>query len=274
MKYVRRFGPWAVLALVGCGGTAFTSGPGEPDGSVADDGGSSADASDGALPPADAGPDGASCVTATIRFEVQAASGKSFCIGGNSLACATDWLTVRPAQGGDSLPIDLPCVTQCGACMPEACPASCAAPSELPAGGAMRTWNGTYYAAGTCGNGLACVTPSCALPGRYVATMCGYAKTGPDTSVGACASVSTATCIDVPFAWPPAQDGAVVSGTLGGSPTDAGACCPAGSDLHACTFTDGGTGLACHDPALGCASSTVCGQGCDPVVMGRCADGG
>jgi hypothetical protein len=53
---------------------------------------------------------------------------------------------------------------------------------------------------------------------------------------------------------------------------DSGACCPAGYDLYACTFADGGTGQACHNPAMGCASSTTCGLGCDPVVNGRCGE--
>jgi hypothetical protein len=40
--------------------------------------------------------------------------------------------------------------------------------------------------------------------------------------------------------------------------------------MYACTEADGGQGLACHNPGLGCASSLTCGSGCDPVVTGRC----
>lgn len=47
-------------------------------------------------------------------------------------------------------------------------------------------------------------------------------------------------------------------------------CCPANFDMYSCQQPDGGMGLACHNPAMGCASSAVCGQGCDPVVSGRC----
>jgi hypothetical protein len=54
---------------------------------------------------------------------------------------------------------------------------------------------------------------------------------------------------------------------------DAGACCPAGWLMYGCTFPDGGAGLACHNPALGCPSSLTCGEGCDAVVVGRCAGG-
>ena len=53
--------------------------------------------------------------------------------------------------------------------------------------------------------------------------------------------------------------------------SDAGlACCPTGFVLYGCTEPDGGAGFACHNPALGCASSLTCGQGCDPQVSGRC----
>jgi hypothetical protein len=43
-----------------------------------------------------------------------------------------------------------------------------------------------------------------------------------------------------------------------------------GWDLYACTYANGTAGQACHNPQLGCASSTTCGLGCDPVVTGRC----
>ncbi len=75
----------------------------------------------------------------------------------------------------------------------------------------------------------------------------------------------------------------VVTGRCGGSSVgteDGGSggpetCCPAGWDLYSCTFTDGGSGQACHNPELGCASSSTCGEGCDQVVTGRCeSDGG
>jgi hypothetical protein len=49
-----------------------------------------------------------------------------------------------------------------------------------------------------------------------------------------------------------------------------GACCPTNFNLYSCEKPNGGTGFACHNPALGCASSQVCGQGCDPEVSGRC----
>src|SRR5579883_1812720 len=84
MASIRRWGAFALFTVVGCGGAAFSTG--SPDAS-GDDGGHLPDASDGAT-------DAGACVTATVTFELRAASGKSFCVGGNALACATDWLSV------------------------------------------------------------------------------------------------------------------------------------------------------------------------------------
>ena len=47
-------------------------------------------------------------------------------------------------------------------------------------------------------------------------------------------------------------------------------CCPEGWSMYDCAWPDGGKGLACHNPAMGCASSMTCGQGCDKVVSGVC----
>lgn len=54
------------------------------------------------------------------------------------------------------------------------------------------------------------------------------------------------------------------------APSAAPRCCPPSFDMYSCQEQDGGTGLACHNPALGCASTLACGQGCDPQVSGRC----
>jgi hypothetical protein len=66
---------------------------------------------------------------------------------------------------------------------------------------------------------------------------------------------------------PAGQDNGLTTGDGG---ADAGNCCQTGFDLYACTYSDGGAGFACHNPAQGCASSTTCGEGCDPVVSGAC----
>jgi hypothetical protein len=47
-------------------------------------------------------------------------------------------------------------------------------------------------------------------------------------------------------------------------------CCPATWNLYSCQQQDGSSGLACHNPMLGCASSLICGTGCDFQVIGQC----
>jgi len=47
-------------------------------------------------------------------------------------------------------------------------------------------------------------------------------------------------------------------------------CCPAGWSMYACQEENGSSGFNCHNPKLGCASSDVCGAGCDLEVSGRC----
>jgi hypothetical protein len=112
------------------------------------------------------------------------------------------------------------------------------------------TATGTCFVAPQLGcNGA---SPGCACDGAEVNIVCnglpsGYAP-APLLHQGACADSGTTVAA-----------------------ADGGACCPSGWDLYSCTDADGGAGSACHNPQLGCASSLICGQGCDPVVTGRCA---
>jgi hypothetical protein len=297
------FGLWSLgtVAFVGCGGSAFivTHDNGGPaDGSSANDSGATPDAgaqadgrndvsagddatdegtSDAA--PVDGGADApdATCVPGTITFEMQEAPGntKSYCVGGRALSCATDWLSIRHGTSGASVSIDQGCVADCNSCQPVACPALCALPSRLPTAGVKRDFDGTYFAPGTCGAGLTCQTRSCAAPGRYVATMCAYEDVGGGEAGGCTSTAPTPTCVEVAFEWPPAGGSAVIVGTLKSTAIgDGGACCPTGWDLYSCTYPEGGTGFACHDPARLCAGSLTCGVGCDFIVTGRCADSG
>jgi hypothetical protein len=94
-------------------------------------------------------------------------------------------------------------------------------------------------------------SPGCACDGTEVNIVCN----GLPNGYAPAPLLHTGRCVDSG----PASDGG-----------DAGACCPVGWDLYSCTFPDGGAGSACHNPQLGCASSSICGQGCDPVVTGRC----
>jgi hypothetical protein len=100
--------------------------------------------------------------------------------------------------------------------------------------------------------------------------MCAY-RAVPDAGAPGCTPGPTPTCAEVSFDWPPASGQATVSADL----QDAGAspCCPASWVLYACSYPDGGAGFNCHNPALGCASSTTCGEGCDSAVSGRCDAG-
>jgi hypothetical protein len=98
--------------------------------------------------------------------------------------------------------------------------------------------------------------------------MCAYRASG-DAGLPYCNPEPTPTCVEAAFDWPPASEQSTVSASI----DDAGACCPTGWLLYACTYTDGGAGSNCHNPALGCASSSTCGAGCDFAVAGRCTDG-
>ncbi len=57
---------------------------------------------------------------------------------------------------------------------------------------------------------------------------------------------------------------------VGGTCEPPRTCCPSGWQLYSCTDVDGGAGFNCHNPALGCPSSTTCGGGCDTRVTGTC----
>ena len=89
---------------------------------------------------------------------------------------------------------------------------------------------------------------------------------------------------EVPIGLQGQDGGSSSSGSSGGSGSSSsssgsstsgssGDCCPDGWDLYACSFADGGAGMACHNPAMGCASSSTCGSGCDAVVSGSCSGG-
>jgi hypothetical protein len=208
-------------------------------------------------------------------MDIAAGTSTTYCSGG---ASCSDWLSIIPTGGAGALTIDQPCLATCGTCQPVSCPEIACAASPVPPAGEKRTWDGTFYASGTCGQALACVTPSCASPGHYIARMCADADSMPDAALGGCLGATSATCVDVDFDWPPAGGEATVIGTLGAPGTsagsDAGTCCPASWDMYSCDAADGGMGLACHDPSLQCAQSVICGKGCDSVVTGRCGDGG
>ena len=210
------------------------------------------------------------CSASPVTFTLHAPPGYAdqYCVGAPS-ACSTEWLTVV-APDGTPLALDAPCVASCSDCQPVGCPASCALPNPLGEQGVQRTWSGAYHAASTC-NGMACAAPACAAPGHYTAKMCVYARDGAGPIPLACNPVAEPTCATLGFDWPPPDGGAAaVEGHVGVVPDGGLACCPSGWSLYGCTYPDGGAGQACHNPQLGCASSTVCGEGCDMLVEGAC----
>jgi len=113
--------------------------------------------------------------------------------------------------------------------------------------------------------------------------VCGFPASDGCSAAGTCFAKPGAVC----EAYSPgcACDGSTITVICTGLPegyvekplahagdcADAGAdCCPVGWSMYDCTFPDGGAGKACHNPALGCASSSTCGEGCDAVVTGQC----
>jgi hypothetical protein len=221
----------------------------------------------------DAGLDASACPGASIAFSIRASNPADFC-GGAPTTCTNEWLEIVGPAG--PLAIDRPCLPECDACQPVGCPALCAAPSPMPPEGRARVWDGTIYPSGVCGTSVSCTSRSCAGPGHYTATMCAYHRSAKDAPL--CQSEVAPTCARIAFDWPPPSGTAAVEGWVDSGPTpdagaDAGACCPANWLMYGCTYSDGGAGLSCHNPALGCASSTTCGAGCDTAVAGRCTGG-
>jgi hypothetical protein len=263
----------ALLAiLTACSGSVSGEGDAGPPSDATTDTMADADAG------AESAADGNACAQGSITFQMQATAGSSqrYCLGAPN-SCSSEWLSVLGPDGG-AIQISAPCQAQCGTCMGVACPLICAIPSPMPDGGARQTWYGNAFNAGTCGpSHLTCVDPVCLSAGNYVARMCAYPDSSQDGGVFTCSPAATPTCTDVTFAWPPPGGSGVAQGTIPGDaapPADGGACCPSGWSMYSCTFSGGGQGLACHNPALGCASSLTCGLGCDTVVTGRCDDGG
>ena len=133
----------------------------------------------------------------------------------------------------------------------------------------------------TIGGGGACTQDTdCAAD-----QMCGFATADACSAAGQCFARPGAMC----QAYSPgcACDGTTINVACTGLPggyasaplahagecSDSGAadCCPVGWSFYDCTFPDGGIGHACHNPAMGCASSSICGEGCDQVVSAVCS---
>ena len=168
----------------------------------------------------DDGGEAPTCPRASVTFALKAAPENTarWCVGTD---CTREWLTiVDPA--GEEHEIDRPCLPDCDGCEPVGCPASCAAPSPLPAEGVQRTWTGDYFATGACAASGACTSSVCAPSGRYVAKMCVSRDLGTDPSIPICSASSTRTCARVAFDWPPAPGVTIVTGVVGSATESAG----------------------------------------------------
>jgi len=152
------------------------------------------------------------CTSASVVFEIKSAPGTQYCAGN---ACSDDWFTVHPADGAATLNVQSGCRTDCASCTQKACPALCDPPSRVVSGGLRHGWDGTHFDDGTCGAGTSCTLPACAPAGRYIATMCAYKEIALDS--GPCVGAEAATCVDVPFDWPPTNLGNTVQGIVGDS---------------------------------------------------------
>jgi hypothetical protein len=142
-------------------------------------------------------------------------------------------------------------------------PSTCTTNADCGAGGLCGYASLSACAAtGTCfaTSGPVCdlFSPGCGCDGTEIDVAC----TGLPSGYVSKPLLHTGVCTDA---------GAPDGGTSDAGPSDAGSdCCPTGWGLHACKQPDGGAGMACHNPQLGCASSATCGEGCDRVVTGRC----
>ena len=145
-----------------------------------------------------------------------------FCTSAPNMCGGGVSLTVLDAEG-QVVTMALGCgLRNCASCSDAGCPPFCGFSTLIPSSGLGVTWPGTRWLPGTCGENVACFSPSCAEHGSYGARMCGYAMTGTGGVGGAAAlpvpvspceqlASKTPTCVDVPFQYPPSG---VVSGVL------------------------------------------------------------
>jgi len=194
-------GSVGVGASVGVGG--FTGTGGSPGvggstgmGGTSGTGGSTGTGGTGGGPP--------ECAMQTVSFKMVAGgtpTAGDYCVG---LSCGLTWLSIK-TQAGQPVDFGGGCITTCGDCKPVVCAGTgaCAAPHRMNPNGEQQTWNGQYWTRSTCGAGIACSNAQCATPGsHFVATMCAYPSTNPDSGSFICTSTNTPTCVDVPFDYP------------------------------------------------------------------------
>ncbi len=140
--------------------------------------------------------DGGECGSGQVTFQV-AAPGGVWAVAdwfGADYGCF--WLTLSNADGS-VLDLDNPTEVKvdCRDCTSKGRAIGCGYEPVGDAGVSI-TWNGEHFTLGTCGStSTTCAAPTCAPPGQYVATMCGFPESGSGPQ----------QCIEVPFTYPSAS---------------------------------------------------------------------
>ncbi|HEX3776400.1 MAG TPA: hypothetical protein VHV51_18135 [Polyangiaceae bacterium] len=210
-------------ALSACGGSA-SEGAGNSSGGTTGSAGNGGSA--GSI--SQAGNGGSACGSDSITFKLLVAptSSTNYCVGGETYSCLLDyWLTILRADGTPLLISGGECESSCGQCEELPCSAICFEPTPIPDGGVEAEFIGAYVTSATCGAGISCLNGGCATPGNYVARMCGTAEKTAETGCSNIDRNDPPSCVDVPFSWPPATSGTVITGTIGADDetVDAGA---------------------------------------------------
>jgi hypothetical protein len=145
---------------------------------------------------AEAGPLG----SATIEFQVS--TSKSYCEQGQCGASSS--IAIKDATGAVLARSAGDCYTPCDTCRMLPCPGYACQSRGYAISGETLTWDGTYYAASTCGTAVSCRDRRFAAAGTYTAVMCAKPGTlaNDASQVPQCTNVGPAECVEVPFAFP------------------------------------------------------------------------
>jgi hypothetical protein len=160
---------------------------------------------------------GVSPGTVTLRLELS--NTPSFCDVVSQCGVGTSHFSFRTVSG-EALEIGTRyCATDCSTCARLPCPAipACATPTVGQLVTEVETsWDGSYVASGTCGNGVACVSQRFVRPGRYDAHLCATPGmvTTSETTGSPCTPTGDSLCVDVPFDLPGPSPVAATLGSI------------------------------------------------------------
>jgi hypothetical protein len=147
------------------------------------------------------------CPAGWVTFRLTAAASDSgFYVFQAYPACSkSNWLKIFDPSGTERALIHPSTSIDCDTCSGATYPATCASTSASPTKSVTWTWDGQYFAGGTCGAATtACVEPRCADAGRYVVAMC-----ASDDQQG-----TGTRCVEAMFDYPAAEP---VTGVLAAS---------------------------------------------------------